>query len=297
LGEVLPDVTKDLIASTIIIGQGMPNKFSSFSPSGRKELLEKLTKSDFMVEDIKQRVGSRQADLNKQLRSCEDSLLIHTTQNKASEASLKAKLDEISIAVKPDFIGQINELTDQINNIQKDIDSKTEQIKFYEAEETKFNAELVKVLEDNTAELSVEKEAYDSVYKSCFTEKARLESEIRSLNRTISNLKAVKDTCPTCGQKLPGAVKPDTSAQEQEVIKLNESLTIETNKLNEYNRKHTEYQTQIKAKYEETINQLKLKVASAKHEKEVAQRDLTDFTHYQNISKEQLSKLNYDKDN
>jgi peptidoglycan hydrolase CwlO-like protein len=297
LGEVLPDVTKDLIASTIIIGQGMPNKFSSFSPSGRKELLEKLTKSDFMVEDIKQRVGSRQADLNKQLRSCEDSLLIHTTQNKASEASLKAKLDEISIAVKPDFIGQINELTAQINNIQKDIDSKTEQIKFYEAEETKFNAELVKVLEDNTAELSVEKEAYDSVYRNCFTEKARLESEIRSLNRTISNLKAVKDTCPTCGQKLPGAVKPDISAQEQEVIKLNESLTIETNKLNEYNRKHTEYQAQIKAKYEETINQLKLKVAGAKHEKEVAQRDLTDFTHYQNISKEQLSKLNYDKDN
>ena len=60
LGDLLPDLTHDLIASTIIIGQGMPNKFSSFSPSGRKELLEKLTKSDFMIEDIKNRIALRQ---------------------------------------------------------------------------------------------------------------------------------------------------------------------------------------------------------------------------------------------
>ena len=79
LGEVLPDITKDLIASTIIIGQGMPNKFSSFSPSGRKDLLEKLTKSDFMVEDIRQRVNARLTELQRQLRDCEDSLLIHKT--------------------------------------------------------------------------------------------------------------------------------------------------------------------------------------------------------------------------
>ena len=60
LGDLLPDLTYDLIASTIIIGQSMPNKFSSFSPSGRKELLEKLTKSDFMIEDIKNRISLRQ---------------------------------------------------------------------------------------------------------------------------------------------------------------------------------------------------------------------------------------------
>lgn len=297
LGEVLPDLTKDLIASTIIIGQGMPNKFSSFSPSGRKELLEKLTKSDFMIEDIKQRVGARSSEVNKQLRDCEDGLLIHTTQNKATESTLNLKLEEISKAVKPDFIGQINELTERINNIQKDIDDKTAQIKFYEEQESKANAELVKVLEENTTELSVEKEAYDNAYRTCLTEKTRLDSEIRSLTKTISSLKAVKDTCPTCGQKLPGAVKPDTSEQEKELITLNESLKQANEKLTECNTKHTAYQAQIKVKYEETINKLKSQVAGAKHEKEAAQRELTDFIHYQNKDKEQLNKLNYDKDN
>ena len=64
LAELLPDLTKDLIASTLILGQGLPNKFSSFSPSGRKELLEKLTKSDFMIEDMKSRVAERLQVLN-----------------------------------------------------------------------------------------------------------------------------------------------------------------------------------------------------------------------------------------
>ena len=80
LQELLPELNKDLIASTIIIGQGMPNKFSSFSPSGRKELLEKLTKSDFMTEDLKNRIVARQQELSAKLREYEDSILTNRTQ-------------------------------------------------------------------------------------------------------------------------------------------------------------------------------------------------------------------------
>lgn len=78
--DELPELTKDLIANTIIIGQGMPSKFSSFNPSGRKELLERLTKSDYMIEDIKTRVANRLDELNKQVRVYDDSLLINNSQ-------------------------------------------------------------------------------------------------------------------------------------------------------------------------------------------------------------------------
>jgi DNA repair exonuclease SbcCD ATPase subunit len=250
-----------------------------------------------MVEDIRQRVNTRLTELQRQLRDCEDSLLIHKTKNKTVEDTLRVKEEELSKAVKPDFISQINELTTQIELIQKDINLKTEQFKNCEEKETKANAELVKILEENTAELSFEKEAYDNAYRSCLTEKTKIESEIRSLNQEINRLKSIKDTCPTCGQKLPGAVKPDTSVQEQEVVKLNESLTVETNKLNEYNRKHTEYQTQIKAKYEKTITDLKTQVATAKQEKDLANREIINLTIQQNTLKDKLTKLNYDKDN
>ena len=108
LGEFLPDLTKDLIASTIIIGQGMPNKFSSFSPSGRKELLEKLTKSDFMIEDVKQRVTTRQTELQSKIREFEDGLIANETQLRMAQSMLKKLTDERDDAVMPDFDDLIN---------------------------------------------------------------------------------------------------------------------------------------------------------------------------------------------
>ena len=297
LGEVLPDLTKDLITSTIIIGQGMPNKFSSFSPSGRKELLEKLTKSDFMVEDIKQRVNTRQSILQDQLRSCEDSLLIHITQNKTTEASLKAKEDEISKAVKPDFYGQINELTAQISNIQTEVSNKTIKLKAFEDSEITANAELIKVLESSTSETNAEKEAYDVAFRNYFTEKTKLEADIRNLNKSISEAKAIKDICPTCGQKLLGVVKPDTTDKEKEVEELNKKLNDINVKLNECNTKHAEYQAAIKTKYEATILDLKKQISEAKTSKETLQREINSLNITQNKLTETLTKLNFDKDN
>ena len=46
LNNLLPELTSDLIGEVIIIGQGMPHKFSNNTPSGRKDLLEKLSHSD-----------------------------------------------------------------------------------------------------------------------------------------------------------------------------------------------------------------------------------------------------------
>ena len=49
----------------MILGQGMPNKFTNNTPSGRKELLEKLSKSDFMIEDIKNKLSARKNELSE----------------------------------------------------------------------------------------------------------------------------------------------------------------------------------------------------------------------------------------
>ena len=57
LAEYLPDLTSSLIGSVIVLGQGLPQKFSSNSPSGRKEVLERLFKSDYMIQDLKNRAA------------------------------------------------------------------------------------------------------------------------------------------------------------------------------------------------------------------------------------------------
>ena len=297
LGEVLPDLTKDLIASTIIIGQGMPNKFSSFSPSGRKDLLEKLTKSDFMVEDIRQRVTTRLTELQRQVRDCEDNLLIHRTQNKTIENTLKVKEAELAKAIKPDFTAQLEELTQLITDCRKQFEIASAGVAEKEKSHADINAELLKLLETSNAEAAEEKEAYEAAFRAKVTERSQKEAEVKTLTRTIAELKAVTDTCPTCGQKLPGAVKPDTTAQETALVQLNIEIEAINKKVSEINTKHWDYQLQIKTKYESTIEGLKLQLRALATEKGNLQREVQTLTARCTEYTEKYNKIIYDQEN
>lgn len=297
LGEVLPDLTKDLIASTIIIGQGMPNKFSSFSPSGRKDLLEKLTKSDFMVEDIRQRVTTRLTELQRQVRDCEDSLLIHRTQNKTIENTLKVKEAELAKAIKPDFTAQLAELTQLITDCRKQLEIASAGVAEKEKSHADVNAELLKLLETSNAEAAEEKEAYEAAFRAKVTERSQKEAEVKTLTRTIAELKAVTDTCPTCGQKLPGAVKPDTTVQETALVQLNIEIEAINKKVSEINTKHWDYQLQIKTKYESTIEGLKLQLRALATEKGNLQREVQTLTARCTEYTEKYNKIIYDQEN
>lgn len=297
LGEVLPDLTKDLIASTIIIGQGMPSKFSSFSPSGRKDLLEKLTKSDFMVEDIRQRVTTRLTDLQRQVRDCEDNLLIHRTQNKTIENTLKVKEAELEKAVQPDFTALLADLSKSIAETKQQYEAASAAVTEKEKDYTDANTELLKLLETSNAEAAEEKEAYEAAFRAKVTERAQKEAEAKTLTRTIAELKAVIDTCPTCGQKLPGAVKPDTAVQEAALAQLNTEIGAINKKVSEINAKHQDYQLQIKTKYEATISSLKLQLSTLAAEKGSLQREAQALATRCTEYTEKYNKVIYDQEN
>ena len=297
LGEVLPDLTKDLIASTVIIGQGMPNKFSSFSPSGRKDLLEKLTKSDFMVEDIRQRVTTRLTDLQRQVRDCEDNLLIHRTQNKTIENTLKVKEAELEKAVQPDFTALLADLSKSIAETKQQYEVASAAAAEKEKDYADANTELLKLLETSNAEAAEEKEAYETAFRAKVTERAQKEAEAKTLARTIAELKAVIDTCPTCGQKLPGAVKPDTAVQEAALAQLNTEIGVINKKVSEINAKHQDYQLQIKTKYETTISSLKLQLSALAAEKGSLQREAQALAARCTEYTEKYNKVIYDQEN
>ena len=75
LESYLPDLTSSLVGSVILLGQGLPQRFTNNTPAGRKEVLEKLSKSDFMIDDLKHRLTERKIYLNSELRKAEDNLL------------------------------------------------------------------------------------------------------------------------------------------------------------------------------------------------------------------------------
>ena len=215
LAEVLPDLDKDLISTMIILGQGMPNKFSSFSPSGRKELLEKLTKSDFMIEDLKNRIKTRSDEIHLKLNELHDQKLIQDTNINVLESSIKNSKNKLSSMVKPDF------------DKEKEV---------FQTEKAKFESALVELSNicnqlnesyrqknENYLKVSMSKNQMIGELQSSYNDKIlplraeqnKLQYEIDSLEKEIRRLKSITDICPTCHQKIIGKTKPDTTEQEK----------------------------------------------------------------------------------
>lgn len=212
LKEYLPEIDSGLISSVIILGQGLPARFTSNTPSGRKEMLERMSKSDYMIQELKNRVSKRRAEVDKMKRDAEDRRLSSSTtlsNVRKTVDETRAKLDSF-----PDFRGQQIEA----ETLQKRIDALKSQIDSTDIE-SKRNE-----LSNINAELYKQETYFDSKIKGIFEEDdliSNLTVDLRAVDNSIlfvrneiNEMKSVKDVCPTCGQKIQGVVKPDTSEKE-----------------------------------------------------------------------------------
>ena len=262
LQELLPELSKDFIASTLLLGQGMPNKFSSFSPSGRKDLLERLTKSDFMIEDIKTRIANRQQELTIKIREFEDSLLTNRTQLNGLAAQLEKLKVSVAQQERPNFDKLLEAQKDKLNKIEAESVNLEDSLKSAEVQLDTLNNKLVTVTAEKTKVSTEELTAYNSAYTELANKKVKLEVEIGGLNKEIARLKAVTDTCPTCGQHLPNVAKPDTSAMEVTLQISKNELSDLQNSINKCNTQHTEYQIQIENAFKEELSSISTAIAN-----------------------------------
>lgn len=297
LGEILPELNKDLIASTIIIGQAMPNKFSSFSPSGRKELLERLTKSDFMIEDIKNRVNNRLSELDRQIRAAEDSLLVNNTQLIGDKKRLDELKDEEAKKVRPDFGSQLKAIDAKVNDYQKDIDKANTEMKGLE---TALKDTSDKLLAQTTEKGEWNKklqEEYNTRYQPLVNEKAGYEANIRLKESEITRLKNIKDKCPTCGRPFDGVIKPDTKPQEKELAETKKLLEDVKGRITDLNVKTSANQKRLNDTYDGDIAKLRQEETDLRKQINKYKDDINDYKHYQDLEKEAALKIKYERDN
>jgi DNA repair exonuclease SbcCD ATPase subunit len=254
LAEVLPEITKDLITSTIIMGQGNANRFSSFSPSGRKELLEKLTKSDFMIEDLKSRIANRQTELSTKIREYEDSLIANNTQLNISNNKLAALRKEHAERAMPDFNAILSQLSTERGVLTSQLTGLNTDCLTLESQLQEASNELVLLTEAKAAENAEELAMYNKKYGELSVEKNTLTMKRSTLLAEIKKLKAITDTCPTCGQKLPNIQKPSTAQQELEVQQLDEQLKLNTENFNKTNAIHQQYLIEIENRHKQKLD-------------------------------------------
>lgn len=224
LGEYLPDLNKNLLSSVILLGQGLPNKLSNLTPSGRKEQLETLTKSDFMIEDIKTRINERFEKINTLIKE-------NTTKIAITEKEIELKLSE-----KDSLINKLNRLKE--TNYDKQIEESRFLLKDYDDKLIKDN-NFLENLNDNLNDYTQYKNQINEQKSKKLLETLensnthtnklsydlyKLESDKEILSNEITRLKSIKDVCPTCGQKIPGVIKQDTSVQEQQLVEINDKI-------------------------------------------------------------------------
>lgn len=297
LQDLLPELNKDLIASTIIIGQGMPNKFSSFSPSGRKDLLEKLTKSDFMIEDLKTRISARYQELSSKVREYEDSLLTHRTQLNTYLATLEKLKSTEQQNCRPDFDSLIAVAEKNIQNFQQQIQQFSAQIIQIETDIESQTARLLTLNEEKAGVKAEEFAAYNEAHSKLVQEKTKLDIEISNLDKEIARLKKITDTCPTCGQKLPNVHKPSTVEQEQLRQEKQVLLTETVSNLTNCEAQHNEYVKQIDGAYKLELETLTSGIQTLKSTASQLKNQQASITGLLDIEKTNYNKAQFDKQN
>lgn len=226
LAQYLPDITASLLGSVIILGQGLPQKFTNNSPSGRKEVLEKLSKSDFMIEDLKSRVTSRKLELHKIIREIEDNILASTTTKNYLQEQIQVSQKALESLDGSDLQRQLNNAQSELSVYQSEKESAQSGSDSTQQSINDINQQLQQLTESkHQYELEVEAEYKDRQTEAEFNA-SRLNAERNAKSREITRIENIKDICPTCGQKLPDVHKPDTTELRAELAQ------IETN----YNR-------------------------------------------------------------
>lgn len=222
LARYLPDLTSMLLGSVIILGQGLPCKFTEGHPGARKEKLEKLTKSDYMIQSVRSKLDDRKLELSTQLREHEDSKIKAETEIKIFEEQLKAT--DANIEEYNDYLtdGSIEPAVEKIKNQLEELKtaiSQTETDK-KESEDSlaKLKQELADLEKDYKDKLELETKPLLEEKEKLNEESVSLHSEINVEEKRLKKLDLVTDICPTCGQKLLNVTKIDTT-QDWEALK------------------------------------------------------------------------------
>lgn len=260
LEEYLPQVTSSLINSVIILGQGLPQRFTNNTPSGRKEILEKLSNSDFMITDIKEKLSVRKSTL-------EDSR--NSTNNNISE--LQGSISTLNTLLNM-YINNLNDLSSsgdyelQIDKINLNIQKLKEDIESYETAKSETET-LLNNCVLSSEKLSSEYKLEQSKLKLIDTKE--LEEEITSINfdikttsNKISEIDSISDVCPMCGQKLHDVVKPDSTSLKENLAVLKERYSELQVSLNESNKYNIELQNSLDLEYADRQKELSTSIES-----------------------------------
>lgn len=282
LAEYLPEVTSSLIGSVIILGQGLPQRFTSNTPSGRKEVLEKLSNSDFMIEDIKSRINQRMIKFNQDKKEEEQALIKHTTQKEMCEKSNKQIEDKLSglqdisqlTSVLQTIKDCITKVSDDKNSIDEEV-TKLQQTRYAE------NDVLLVLMSKKTFEVEKITNEYSDTLNDLTEQINEQKRKIAVIKSEINRKESITDVCPTCGQKLQGVEKPDTTKDKSDLMNAE-------NLLSQLEDAHAHYKNELNDKINECKKEFDDEISKSKDALQLLDYNLNVVTNEQKNKENEL---------
>lgn len=245
LSNLLSDIDAQLLSSVVILGQGLPQKFTNNTPSGRKEVLEKLTHSDFMIDDLKKRVTQRQSILSGRVSDTSAKL-----NGERSRGEILARQQAELMSFLSKSVDDVKEKLDSYRAEQSKLEEDVRSIEATKAELSAHISEIqekrLSIKEKGTQEILNLKQRQTELCEPIKTSVAELTAQRKQIEKTIKEKKSIKDVCPTCGQRISGVVIPDTADDEKSLQSCNELLSAYNAQIKKINEAFTSEEAELR---------------------------------------------------
>ena len=232
LQNLLPDINASVLGSVVLLGQGLPMRFTNNKPSERKAMLESLSKSDYMVEDLKNRISERKEELTAELRSYEAKRIAVETEISCSEVQLGGLKRELAeLPSEESLVAEVREHERELDECSADLEKANANYMEYNSELVRLRGELLSLDADKKAKIATETSVLVEKLNALENRKTILQCTHKELSNKIADKKKVRDVCPTCGQKLLGVTLPNTALEESQLMACNDELSSVQNEI------------------------------------------------------------------
>lgn len=249
LSQYLPELSASLIGSVIVLGQGLPQRFSNNTPSGRKQVLEQLSQSDFMIEDIKAKLAARKSYLNTKLdENTIKKAQVETSINILQQERISVENSLSSLENIADLHNKLYELTNKKQNIEEELQERNNEKSFtYGSLQAKKN-ELAVIDADNDKTLDEINNRFSNSIDAKQDELNNITVKYNTVCNEINKIESIKEICPTCGQRISGVIKPDITQLVIDREKLQNSIDSYKSQLNSLKTNYYEELKEAKEK-------------------------------------------------
>lgn len=272
LTQYLPELSAQMISSVIILGQGLPMRFTNNTPAGRKEVLESLSQSDFMIEDLKTKLLKRKSVLQDTLNNLNLEQAKCQTEKNLIQNIITQTEQQLKNLVIPD-IKKLAELQIKIDNLNRVLSENEKQQGIYE--QTLYTL-MNKSREYQDAKLAEIKAIPND--NELNAKEYSLSNEIKIYRNIIAEKEKVTDVCPTCGQKIEGVVIPDTSQERIKCESLCAELANVKNEHIKFNNSVDKLRKDIDEKYSKLNKENDENISKIKDLIKIGQKDIAELS-------------------